>query len=82
MEELAKEVLKRISEPILLSREAKNITFNVEITMYTTEYGRGSRTFYKKIKASNEDEACDFARQMLAGFLAEGVTIKTKVVSK
>lgn len=22
--------------------------FNVEIAMYTTEYGRGSRTFYKK----------------------------------
>lgn len=56
--------------------------FNVEIAMYTTEYGRGSRTFYKKIEANDEDQACDYARQMLEGFLAEGVTIVTTVASE
>lgn len=56
--------------------------FNVEIAMYTTEYGRGSRTFYKKIEANDEDQACDYARQMLEGFLAEDIILKTKVVSE
>lgn len=53
--------------------------FNVEITMYTTECGRGCRTFYKKIKADSEEQACNFAEQMLEGFLADCVTVKVKV---
>lgn len=56
--------------------------FNVEITMYTTELGRGCRKFSKKIEANDEEQACEFARQMLEGFLAEGVTIDTKVISE
>lgn len=58
------------------------MTYNVEVTMYTTEYGRGCRTFYKKIEAENEEQACDFAEQMLEGFLADNITVKTKVISK
>ena len=58
------------------------MTFNVEITMYTTECGRGCRTFYKKIEAENEDQACNFAKQMLEGFLSDNITVKTKVISE
>lgn len=57
------------------------MAFKVEIAMYTTEYGRGSRRFYKEIDAENEEQACNFAKQMLDGFLAENITIETKVVS-
>lgn len=56
------------------------MTFIVEITLRTEELGRGIRVFYKEIRATNEDQACDFVKQMLEGFLAEGVTVETKVV--
>lgn len=69
-------ILKPIKE------ERKTMFFNVEITMYTTEYGRGCRTFYKKIEAENEDQACNFAEQMLKGFLANDITVKAKVISE
>ena len=54
--------------------------YDVEITLMTEEPGRGARTLYKKIEATDEDQACDFAKQMLEGFLAENITVETKVV--
>lgn len=58
------------------------MTFTVRITLSLKkdDYGRGIRVFYKEIGAANEEQAQDFARQMLVGFLAEGVTVETEVV--
>lgn len=36
--------------------------------------------FVKKIESDNGDQACNFAEQMLEGFLADGITVKTKVI--
>lgn len=58
------------------------MTFNVEIILRTKENGGGIRVFYKQIGAANEDQACDFAKQMLEGFLADGITIETRVISE
>lgn len=38
------------------------------------------RVFYKEIGAANEEQAQDSARQMLEGFLVEGVTVETEIV--
>lgn len=56
--------------------------FNVMIILRPRkeDSGRGSRVFYKEIGAANEEQAQDFARQMLEGFLAEGVTVETEIV--
>ena len=58
------------------------MTFTVRITLRPrkNDYGRGIRVFYKEIEADNEEQAQDFARQMLIGFLADGVTVETEVV--
>ena len=58
------------------------MTFTVRITLRPrkNDYGRGSRVFCKEIEASDEEQAQDFARQMLLGFLADGVTVETEVV--
>lgn len=62
--------------------EEMDMTFTVRITLSLKkdDYGRGIRVFYKEIGAANEEQAQDFARQMLVGFLAEGVTVETEVV--
>ena len=59
-----------------------NMTFIVQITLRPRkdDYGRGIRVFYKEIGAANEEHAQDFARQMLVGFLTDGVTVETEVV--
>lgn len=57
-----------------------NMVFNVEIRLYTTEEGKGCRTFYKKIGADSKDQACDFAKQLLNGFLKNNIKVCTKVV--
>lgn len=57
------------------------MTFIVEITLRTEEPGRGIRVFYKEIGAANENQACDFAKQMLEGFLTEDITVETRVIS-
>ena len=56
--------------------------FKVKITLIPRkdDYGRGCRVFCKAIVADNEEQAQDFARQMLEGFLADGVTVETEVV--
>lgn len=56
--------------------------FNVMIILRPRkeDSGRGSRVFHKEIGAANEEQAQDFARQMLEGFLAEGVTVETEIV--
>ena len=58
------------------------MTFIVQITLRPRkdDYGRGSRVFYKEIGAANEEQAQDFAKQMLIGFLTDGVTVETEVV--
>ena len=59
-----------------------DMTFTVRITLRPRkdEYGRGIRVFYKEIGAANEKQAQDFARQMLMGFLTDGVTVETEVI--
>lgn len=54
--------------------------YNVKITLYTTEAGRGCRTFLKTIDANSKEDACSMVEQMLEGFLADSVTMKTEVV--
>lgn len=56
--------------------------FKIKITLRPKkdDYSRGSRVFYKEIEAANEEQAQDFTRQMLEGFLADGVTVETEVV--
>ena len=58
------------------------MTFIVQITLRPRkdDYGRGIRVFYKEIEAADEEQAQDFAKQMLYGFLADGVTVETEVV--
>lgn len=58
------------------------MTFMVRITLRPKkeDWGRGSRVFYKEIEAADEEQAQDFAKQMLYGFLADGVTVETEVV--
>lgn len=41
--------------------------------------GRGSRYLTKEIEADNEEQAQDLARQFFEGFLAQGVTVETKI---
>ena len=59
-----------------------NMIFTVRITLShkKDDYGCGIRVFYKEIGAANEEQAQDFARQMLVRFLADGVTVETEVV--
>lgn len=58
------------------------MTFNVRITLRQRkdDNGRGIIVFYKEIGAANEEQAQDFAKQMLEGFLADGVIVETEVV--
>jgi len=43
------------------------------------DWGRGSRYLTKEIEADNEEQAQDFAKQFFEGFLAQGVTVETKI---
>ncbi len=43
------------------------------------DWGRGSRYFPMKIEAESEEQALDFGKQMFEGFLAQGVTIETRI---
>ena len=58
------------------------MTFKVKIILRLSNdtCGRGIRIFYKEIAAANEEQAQDFARQMLEGFLVNNVDIETEVV--
>lgn len=59
-----------------------DMTFKVRITLRPRkdDYGRGIRIFYKEIGAANGEQAQDFARQMLEGFLVDGISIETEVI--
>ena len=76
------EIKKQIKTQFNIGMEEMDMTFTVRITLSLKkdDYGRGIRVFYKEIGAANEEQAQDFARQMLVGFLAEGVTVETEVV--
>lgn len=43
------------------------------------DFGRGSRYIPTKIVADSAEQAEDIAKQMFIGFLAQGVTVETKI---
>lgn len=55
--------------------------YKVQITLRPRkdDFGRGSRVLYDEIDAIDEEQALDFAKQRFEGFLADGVTIETKI---
>lgn len=56
--------------------------YNVKITLTTTENGRGCRVFNKEIEAPDETQAEDWVRLMFDGFLADQVSVETKVIGR
>lgn len=54
--------------------------FNVKVTLYTTEAGRGARVFIKEMEAPDEAAAQEYVRQFFEGFLDSSVTMETKIV--
>lgn len=54
--------------------------YNVKITLrpLKTDYGRGSRIFYTAFDAISAEQAEDFGRQYVEGFLLDGIKVETK----
>lgn len=40
------------------------------------------RAFYKEIGAANEEQAMKFAEEMLEGFLVDGISISTEIITE
>lgn len=38
--------------------------------------------FYKEIGAANEEQAMKFAKEMLEGFLVDGISISTEIITE
>lgn len=61
--------------------EENFMTFCVEIILIKQKTEREIRAFYKNIEAANAEQSCKFAKQMLNGFLANGISVETTVIN-